>query len=383
MDSPRVLFVVNEDTSLSGPLELSAYLAKLDVELHIAVYYVDERSDYYAEGRAAADLPAGATVHRIGARRASDPGAAWRLFRLIRTIEPDVVHVHHTISSAVASLSARIARVPLVVRTEHNDHRRTGSVQTALNAVSLACSNRVICNSQSTMDSFYWWENLLARRKAVTIYNGISVERVHEQAAMGASKLREALGVDPDTVVIGSLGRLIEQKDYATLVRAFSLLDSGSTSTMCIVVGGGRLEGALRELSSSLGLDSRVEFVGNLPRDEAYRYLGIFDVFVVASIWEGFCNAAVEAMAAGVPLVCTDIGTLREVVGPAGRYFTPGSADELASVLAELSGWDPAQRRHLGEQGRQWVRSRYGIAGTASSYRRLYDEALDGRRARA
>ena len=376
---PRVLFLVNENTSLSGPLELTFFLASLDLDLHIAVFYEDTRSDYYAAGRAPADLPPSATVHWLQARRPFDPGATRRLNRLVRTLRPDIVHLHHTISSVLGATLAKAHSVPVIVRTEHNDHRRFKAHQNVLNAISLGCVDRVICNSDSTRHSLHWWEKGLAGSKAVTIHNGIDVGRVRERAAAGAKTLRAELGIPPDALVIGSIGRLIEQKDHATLLEAFARARHDGLDAYCVIVGGGKLEDRLRELSAKLGIEDRVRLPGNQARDRAYEFLGIIDVFVVASIWEGFCNAAVEAMAACVPLLCSDIETLHEVVGPGGSYFTPGSPAELADRLSDLAGMDDAARRELGQKGADWVLGRYQIEQTAQRYRDLYVDALHRR----
>lgn len=164
-----------------------------------------------------------------------------------------------------------------------------------------------------------------------TLYNRIDVATVQaEQVSREAA--RDFLGLPQDAWVVGNVGRLHPDKDQATLIRGFAqALPQLPAGSLLAIMGTGRLESSLKALASELGISERVHFLGQVPQGR--RYFKAFDVFALTSDHEPFGMVLLEAMAAGVPLICSDCGGGREVVDGVGQLFPLGDSDALARCL--------------------------------------------------
>ncbi|WP_304664683.1 glycosyltransferase [Stutzerimonas zhaodongensis] len=168
-----------------------------------------------------------------------------------------------------------------------------------------------------------------------TLYNRIDVQALQrEQLERNASRI--ALGLPAEAWVVGNVGRLHPDKDQTTLIRGFAhALPSLPEGSLLAILGSGRLESKLRMLAADEGIADRVLFLGQVP--QARRYFKAFDVFALSSDHEPFGMVLLEAMAAGVPLICSDCGGGREVMGDAGWLFPLGDASSLARCLTEAA----------------------------------------------
>lgn len=186
-----------------------------------------------------------------------------------------------------------------------------------------------------------------------TLYNRIDVEAVQAEQ-VSRETAREALGLPQDAWVVGNVGRLHPDKDQATLIRGFAeALPRLPAGGLLAIMGSGRLEGGLRKLADELGIAAQVRFLGQVPNGR--RYFKAFDVFALTSDHEPFGMVLLEAMAAGVPVICSDCGGGREVVEGVGRVFPLGDAAALADALcAEPAGSRVhVPERFTDEYGRQ------------------------------
>lgn len=164
-----------------------------------------------------------------------------------------------------------------------------------------------------------------------TLYNRIDVEAVQaEQVSREAA--REHLGLPQDVWVVGNVGRLHPDKDQATLIRGFAqALPQLPAGSLLVIMGSGRLESDLKALALELDISDSVRFIGQVPNGR--RYFKAFDVFALTSDHEPFGMVLLEAMAAGVRVICSDCGGGREVVSGAGEVFPLGAATDLAAAL--------------------------------------------------
>lgn len=171
-----------------------------------------------------------------------------------------------------------------------------------------------------------------------TLYNRIDIEAVQaEQVSREAA--REHLGLPADAWVVGNVGRLHPDKDQATLIRGFALaLPQLPTGSLLAIMGSGRLEAELKTLASDLGVVDSVRFLGQVANGR--RYFKAFDLFALTSDHEPFGMVLLEAMAAGVPVVCSDCGGGREVVEGVGQLFPLGDAEALCAQLKLLASLD-------------------------------------------
>jgi glycosyltransferase involved in cell wall biosynthesis len=164
-----------------------------------------------------------------------------------------------------------------------------------------------------------------------TLYNRIDIEAVKAEQ-LSRLESRTALELPPDAWIVGNVGRLHPDKDQATLIRGFALaLPQLPPDSLLAILGEGRLESALKALATELNIAESVRFLGQVPH--ARRYFKAFDAFALSSDREPFGMVLLEAMAAGVPVLCSDCGGGREVVEGVGDLFPFGDVETLAQCL--------------------------------------------------
>jgi glycosyltransferase involved in cell wall biosynthesis len=125
-----------------------------------------------------------------------------------------------------------------------------------------------------------------------------------------------------------------------------------------------------------LGIIHAVHFTGQIPRQRGYAEFAKADVFLLTSRAEGFCVAAVEAMAAGLPVVVSDIEVLHEVVGDPGVFADPNSPEDFADAISDLLQ-QPERRERLGQEAKERARSKFSLERTAQGYFNLYKQEAE------
>lgn len=329
----------------------------------------------------ARDLPPWVSERKHLKLRMASSGKAksiWRLVRALREIRPDIIHVHHLPSGVWGFRLAKHLSTAKRVVTVHNRYHSYSEGQRQLFRKLFRWADMVVCNSESTRRSIETIDPGAVREdRSVVIYNGVDTAIVNRLAG------RDAAATAPPAagLVIGCVARLVPQKDHETLLRAFAIVQDRVPDAKLVLVGDGRLRPDLESLAATLEIDSHVEFRGMIPRDEVYRSLGSFTVKVVASRWEGFCNAMVEPMAAGVPVIASDIPTLREVLGPRGRFFPVGNSAALADLMMEVHTKRAAARQY-GVELAERAGTEFSMQRCVAEHQVLYRRLVQGTHSR-
>jgi len=279
----------------------------------------------------------------------------------------DLFHVHlfpSLLHFALASRMARV-RVPAVYTEHHVSNRRRGSLLGGvLDAMSYGRYDRVVCVSEAARRSLVECRPSVEDR-AVVIRNGIDLSRFAPEEPIPREK-------GPPVVV--SVGRLREGKNLAEALSAVSMLDH--LRPVYRIVGEGPMRSALEALSADLGLEGRAEFLG--ARDDVPEVLAGADVLLHPSLSEGFGLVVLEAMAAGLPVVCTDLAALREVVGGTGgaALLCRPAAGEYAAALRRVLQ-SPGLREEMAEAGRSRAGS-FDMEDRVREHAALYGEIVQG-----
>lgn len=314
----------------------------------------------------------------------ADAVTLWQLARLVRRRRPDIVHTHTAKAGFVGRLATRLAvgRRPIVVHTYHGHvlegyfGRGRTLLYRALETAMGWFSDALVGVSQATVDDLIRLRVAPARKfRAVPL--GLDLERfTHPRGEQRASE-RAALGVGPDDVVAVFMGRLVPIKRVDLLLDALAAARSAGAPVVLVIVGGGECEAQLGEHARSLGVTDAVRFVGY--RADVETLLCAADLAVLSSANEGTPVALIEAAAAGLPLVATNVGGVADVVvAGTGQLVASGDATELAAAIAGLAA-DPARRRACGEVARRHVLARYAAARLVADIDALYRELLEER----
>ena len=307
-------------------------------------------------------------------------GLGWiRRFRsIVRADRIDLVHVHSPYAAIGARLAVDRDAAPFVY-TEHNVWNRYRRSTYWGNAVTYPRNDHVFAVSHSVRNSIHYPVPLRARVMPTveTLYQGLDRAEVSRWARLdgaGLERTREALGIPPDAPVVGTIANFKPHKGHAELVRAIVEVRRSVPDVRLVLVGVGPLESEVRSLAEQLGVIDAVIFAGF--RDDVPRLLQAFDVFTLASRYEGLSIALIEAMALGRPVVVTRAGGLPEAVtdGQSGLLVPPGDVDALAAGLVRVLS-DHALAKRLGWGARRRAED-FDIQRTVRRTEEVYEELL-------
>jgi len=300
-----------------------------------------------------------------------DPRTPIKLALAIRRFRPAVVHARNWSTWPDAVFAGWFAPRHRLVFSFHGwDTDRPVNPLRAVICRQLARWTDGLCGvSRSAMRQFAAETGLPAERFEV-IPNGVDTTRFRPRPDGG--EVRRELGIAPDTVVIGSVGRLEPVKDYETLLAASAQLPRHPPYRCdVLLVGDGSERRRLVELCGTLGIAGRVHFVG--WRDDPPRMMAAMDLFAMTSRREGLSNALLEAMACGLPVVATAVGGNTEVIDDRvhGRLVKPGDTEGLVGALIDLIRNKHARQR-MGRHARTRVVRDYDVTRTLRRYADLY-----------
>jgi glycosyltransferase involved in cell wall biosynthesis len=273
-----------------------------------------------------------------------------------------------------AVLAAKAARVPVVVATEHQSAYPLQGLARHLNSLADRMVDRLIVVSHSD------WQSQMAHSgrsadKVTVIHNGIDIKRYYTYSAEDLRAHRQALGLDPEAPLIGSVARLARQKGLEYLLQAAALLRQKVPDLHVLMVGDGPCRQMLEEEARRLGIIDRTCFLG-FQRDVT-PYLPLLDVFVMPSRFESFGLTLVEAMAVSLPVVASRVGAIPEVVadGETGLLVPVEDAEALASAIDTYLS-NPDLRQQSGRAGRQRAEKLFSVEAMAQHAISLYQELL-------
>lgn len=305
------------------------------------------------------------------------PSCILHFKRLISDFRPDIIDAHIPRPTMWASLAQRLlTKRPPFVYTEHNIQSAYPSWAKWVYRVFLPFTDHVIAISQAGADSFkerWHWPN----ERVTRIWNGIDVRRVVPNQS--ASSVRDTLGVPVEGKVICNVGNLTSRKAQEVLVAAMAEVYAAIPEARCWIAGSLELAPATAAMIQaeviSRGLENCCQILG--PRRDVPDLISAADVFVLSSRQEGFPITILEAMAAGKPVVATDVGGCAEAVvhGETGLIVPP----EDPHALAEALKWvltHPQDARRMGEAGRRRVEANFTVDAMVEQHSAVYEKVI-------
>ncbi len=313
-----------------------------------------------------------------GVTPVSVPVAALHLLWFMLRRRPRIVHFFLPAAYLTGAPMAVLARVPLRVmsRRSLNTYQRNSLVR----AIERRCHgfmHAVLGNSQGVVKQLI--AEGVAPAQLGLIYNGIN-DSDFAQAGPRAD-IRAQLGVPSQALVLCIVANLIPYKGHRDLIDALALAAPRLPADWRLLVAGrdDAIGGTLRTQAQQLGLAGNILFLG--ARDDIPALLGASDIGVLSSHEEGFANAILEGMAAGLPMVVTRVGGNAEAVveGETGFVVPPRDSKSLSEAIVRLAQ-DADLRARFGSAGRQRVAAQFGVQRFVDSHRELYDALREGHR---
>ena len=286
----------------------------------------------------------------------NDVRTLFDLVRIIKTEKPDVVHTHTSKAGILGRLAAIIARVPLLVHTPHG-HVFVGHFGPMLSKIFLwverlfaFLTDRVVVLTEGESRDYTDF-NVYPRDKHVKIHSGVDIEKF-KQNSVNAVEKKRSLGLDQNGFVVGFIGWLLPIKGPMHLLMAMESVWQNCDDAVLVYIGKGELDVDLRAEAMKISANGRINFLG--WRDDVHEIMPVFDIFVLPSLNEGMGRVLVEAMAAGKPIVASNVGGIPDLVQHEynGLLVPPGDEKALAAAIMELIK-DPGKAKAMGQRGRE------------------------------
>ena len=263
-----------------------------------------------------------------------------RIFNIVRKNKPSVLRAYDpSFRGIISVLIGKLLKIPVVIslHLEFDDQRKFDKrlllrLRMILERISIRSADSVIC----VTDYVKRYALRYGAKRAVTIYNGVNIGQFN------ISRNKTMLGGN----LVLSVGRLAPQKYQECLIRAVAFLDAE-----LILIGDGCLFEDLHALTIKLGVENKVKFIRAVPNREIHRYFEMAKVFAIATHYEGFCIPIIEAMAAGLPIVASNLEVISEIMDGCG-YLCENNPADFKRVI-ELLINNPGLRNELGQKARE------------------------------
>jgi glycosyltransferase involved in cell wall biosynthesis len=294
------------------------------------------------------------------------------LRKLMREQRIDLVHTHLYHANLYGRLAAHKEGIPAIASV-HNTYKKRKWYRHLINRW-LARKTFVVTAGSEDVERDLLEVDRLPRNKVVRLPNSIDLSRV--ETAMSVAEAKQRFGFAATDIVIGTVGRVEEQKGHRFLLEAFAKLRQrpDGERLKLLLVGDGRLLPQLRDSASRLGIAEVCCFPGGIARlAEVYRAI---DLFALPSLWEGLSLAMLEAMASGLPMVATEVGGARDVLGDSqfGLLVPPHDAGALEATLGRLLD-APDTCTTMAMAGKAHVHANYSVTALTQQLVTLYRAA--------
>jgi len=300
----------------------------------------------------------------------ADPRGWIRFHTWLTRERPDVVHAHLPHAAWLSRWTRLAAPMRVLIDTLHSSS--TGGWGRHLGyRASDWLTDLVTTVSQAVADA-HLAAHFTDPRKLTVVPNGVDLDAHGPDPSM-RTLVRRELGIGEVFLWLAA-GRLEPVKDYPTLLRA---LANALGNPHLVIAGDGSLNAELRRLSEALGLQNRVHFLGFCP--DLRRWMRAVDAFVLSSLWEGLPLAVLEAAAACLPCVATDVHGTREAIVDGYTGFLAAAGDDLAlgAAMTRMMRLRPAERTAMGQRARNFAEQSFSLSSVLDRWEAIYSELLE------
>jgi glycosyltransferase involved in cell wall biosynthesis len=331
----------------------------------ITLFDSDDKDNFYNL------IPKNIPVYRLRFRHIRDISEWYRLFRLLKKIDSDIVVSSLFFSNTVFRLIKPLFRYRVII-VEQSTYLGKTRVQQITDRLLASITEKIVAVSKMVA-SFTAEQEGIGAEKFVIIYNGVDVSRLmQEQAQYQREAIRKELGIDEDERVMVNVGRLTPEKNHLALIEGFALFAAAHPAYTLFIVGGGGLMAELAARVAARGLQNKVFLLG--LRKDVVRYYTAADFFISTSLREGFGIAHAEAMACGLPLLSTRTSGSDEMITEGvNGYFIDGP--DPGSIVAGMEKMALADWAAMSAQARRSV-EQFSIERTVKGYEAICSEII-------
>jgi len=295
----------------------------------------------------------------------------FKLFRTVRGYRPTIIHSFLPVITFMSALAGRICNTNLVItsRRAMGNHQGRFPLLIPFDLTAHMLSHYITANSRAVQADLVEREHV-DKSKTVLIHNGIDLD-CFNKAPMVRKQWRNRMGIKDSQKVIICLANLIKYKGHRDFLYAIKEINRLNNTHFWFVGEDRGIRSELESLARQLDIEHRIEFLGT--RLDIPELLAASDISVLASHEEGFSNVILESMAAGLPVVATDVGGNGEAVvnGVTGWLVPPKNSGVLAKKIIDLLE-NPDRAKKMGEQGRARVKAHFSVERLVNQHIALY-----------
>lgn len=300
--------------------------------------------------------------------------ALWHLYKHCRDERYDVVIAHRFKPMDMLMFLNAIIKIPVCIGIQHGIgdfdrfFRRLGARSLLKPNWKTVGVSRAVCDYLISCRAGFTPQNTIQINNAIDIERAESVQLSHEQA-------RSELGLDADAFILGCIGRLVPIKGHIFLIEALSRLQKDYPRVQVAIIGEGRARHTLEQAIDNAGLQGRVHLLG--ARTNALQYVRAFNAFIMPSLTEGLPLALLEGMSGHLPVVGSDIDSLRSILEDSGgRIFRVKNVESLTETLESLLNTTAEEHLLEGERAYAYLCENHNIDDFRRQYRELLEELL-------
>jgi len=296
----------------------------------------------------------GIPIHYFPTTRILDLKNLRKVLHFFRSEKPDVLHAHLTYSYIIASFIRLFTGIPVVATLHSTEVAKNRSSRTGLAEIySLRYGVSTIIACGPIVAKNFTANN---KHKPVLVIPNSVDSSPFIISTQERNAIRKNFAGSKNRLIVISVGRLVFLKGFQDLLDAFDLLIKSVPEAFLVIVGDGEFRGELEKKINGLGLSNQVNLLGN--RQDVPRLLGASDLYACASHWEGLSISVLEAMAAGLPVISTDVGDTAWAIGSAGLTVPIGQPEIFAESMKKLI-LNPPRLREMGQNARNIVAEKF------------------------
>jgi len=310
------------------------------------------------------------------------PSLVFRLMRILRSNSVDVLHCHSHKACSYGVLAGALAKTPVVLAQVHGLHRARNARRRLANLFMFRGATRVIAVAEAVKQDILTTNWRVPAGKLSVLEDSVDYDRF-AHCAVSRAEAKQMLGVPSDGIIFGTVGRLAPTKGLLYLIEAFCMVREQIPGAHLVLLGDGTEGTKIERQARESPHGDAIHFLGR--RDHIERLLRGMDVFALSSIAEGVGRALLEAMAAGIPAVATQVGGIPEVINSpeVGLLVPPRDPRALAQSMIRLGRMSDSERAAIGRAAQERIRRFYSHDVIREKLRRIYEQEYENHRPQA
>ncbi len=300
----------------------------------------------------------------------------FKLIKILKEYKIDIIHCHAHKPTVYGTIAATFAHTPVIVSHIHGLGRTRNLKRKVMNFLLFRKIDRIIPVAETVKQDVIKSNWFVPQDKIFVLENSVDYERF-TNVSISKEDAKRILGIAPNAFVFGTVGRLAPTKGLTYLIEAFSIVKKQLPAAHLVVLGDGPGKAKLEKKAENMSCSDSVHFLGF--KDNIENLLQGLDVFVISSIAEGMPRALLEAMAAGIPCICTKVGGLPEVICSEefGCIVEPKDSETLAEAMIRMANLPEKKLAEIRKKAQDRVREIYSHQVVRNKLQKLYEDAFE------